>query len=96
MNNQIPGKLLYQEKCGECDIFISHLGNTWIVGGTLDGEYRERMFTPTAYESEDTLYGESYSKAIACYNDTLEHASEIYHTPRTLPERPNFIAAINI
>lgn len=89
---KVVGKILYHEICGKADIFISQFGDSWIVGGEIEGQYRERMFNRSAYDNDEEFlpYGKAYSNALQCYDDTLNRASEIYKTPRSLPDKPDF------
>ncbi len=91
MDYQIPGKMLYHEICGEADIFISEYGNSWIVGGTLDGKYVEKTFNPSPYPDK-----QPYDLAIACYDDTLNQASKLYKVERIPMEKPDFSEVTNL
>jgi len=86
---QTVGKVLYQETCGKCELFISEYGNSWIVGGEIEGNYMEKMFNPSPYPEK-----QPYDLAIACYDKTLDYASQLYKVARSLPEKPNFVMAI--
>lgn len=85
------GKVLYQEKCGECELFISEYGYDWIVGGVIEGKRVEKIFHASPYPEKNP-----YGLAIAMYDKTLDHASVRYSIARVLPEKPNFEMAINV
>lgn len=86
---QTIGNVLYQEKCGECEIFISEYGYDWIVGGIIEGREVERIFKPNAYH-------DNYQSAIEMYDKTLDYASHKYGIERVTPEKPNFEVTLKL
>jgi len=86
------GKVLYHETCGQCEIFISEFGNSWIVGAEIEGKYHERMFNPSPYEDK-----QPYDLAIKCYDDTLNFASKRYNVEKPVFQiKPDFKNTLNI
>jgi hypothetical protein len=83
------GKVLYQEKCGECELYISEYGYDWIVGGIIEGQTVEKTFRPNAYAN-------NYESAIEMYDKTLDYASRKYGIDRVMPDKPNFEVIITI